>query len=254
MGTGNAKQPPRMRAAGEVLPHRPAPTGQAPGGAGQGAGLPPARAGRRNGKFGLSPVSVSIIALAVVGVMVGAVVHLALVFLSVAPLSPLSQQHAAGIYTYIAPELTQDWKLFAPNPTSINYHVQARAKVLRPDGTVATTSWVDLSAVDEAQILHNPFPSQTKQNELRIAWTDFVYWHDDQGRPIGTLGKLTQEYLVRIVAHRFGPHFNGGTVQLIQVRSANIPVGAPPWSNQHIDSTTSYQVEPWWSVDSEDFK
>ncbi|MFJ8197928.1 DUF5819 family protein [Streptomyces sp. NPDC096152] len=196
----------------------------------------------------------SVIALAVVGVMVGAVVHLAILFLSIAPANAFSQRHAAGINNYVVPEFTQGWRLFAPNVPAQNTQVQARAKVLMPDGSLRDTDWVDLTARDQKKVLHNPFPSHVEQNELRLGWANFVDTRDGQGRPIGSIGNLTQKYLLRIVAHRLGQNIDGGTVIVVQVRTATNPVGAPPWSNQKTDTRTSYLVQPWWVVQAEDFK
>lgn len=234
---------------------RHAPTGQAPGGARRSRSLPPDHVGRLSGVSGLSSGSVTIIALAVVGVMVGAAVHLAMLFLSIAPVNPLSRQHAAGINKYVAPEFTQGWRVFAPYVPAENTQVQARAKVLMPNASSPTdTGWVDLTAMDQAQIVHNPFPSHTQQNELRLAWANFVDTLDNQGRPIGTAGNLNQQYLLRIAAQRLVPHLNGGTALLVQLRSASTPVKAAPGSGQHIDTKTSYLVQPWWIVKAEDLK
>jgi hypothetical protein len=199
-------------------------------------------------------VSRAIVALTVVGVVVGAAVQVGMVFLTIAPSNTISLQHAAAISDYISPEFDQNWKLFAPNPLQENDDVQTRAEILMPNGTWSITGWVDLTAPDEAKIVHNPLPSHTQQNELRLAWGYFVQTHDNQGRPIGLRGYLSQEYLRRVVAHRFGPLRNGGTVQLIQVRTANTPVAAAPWSSQQINTSTYYQLQPWWIVNPEDFK
>ncbi|MEU8832714.1 DUF5819 family protein [Streptomyces sp900116325] len=244
-------QPPDVRESGEELPD-PAADGQGPGG--EGAGAPTAQGGRLGGLVALKPVSVIIIVLSVVGVAVAAVVHSVMLFLNIAPLNTVSQKHAAGLNSYIYPEFAQDWKLFAPNPTSANTHVQARVKVLMPDGALKTTGWMDLTAMDEAWIVHNPLPSQAHQNQLRGAWANYVSTLDDKGRPVGLFGTMMQEYLVRIAAQRFGPHFDGGTVQNVQLRSASTPIAAPSWSNQYVDTTTGYLVEPWWTVKAEDFK
>src|SRR2546427_266272 len=115
MGTGNAMQPPDGKAAGEALQDGHAPTGQAPRGAGRGVGLSADHVGRLSRASGLSSVSLIIIALTVVGVVVGAAVHSGMLFLSYAPSNPFSEQHAAGINTYVSPEFAQGWKLFAPN-------------------------------------------------------------------------------------------------------------------------------------------
>jgi hypothetical protein len=67
-------------------------------------------------------------------------------------------------------------------------------------------------------------------------------------------GTLSQEYMLRIVAHRFGPHLNGGIVQRIQVRLAATPVAPPSWSSEKgTNAGTSYQLQPWWNVSPEDF-
>ncbi|MET8127211.1 DUF5819 family protein [Streptomyces sp. NPDC005065] len=196
----------------------------------------------------------SIIVLTVVGVVVGTAVHLAMLFLSIAPSNPFSRQHAAGINQYVYPEFAQGWRVFAPLVPAENTQVQARAQVLKPDGSLTNTGWVDLTAKDQAQILHNPFPSHSQQNELRLAWANYIDSRDDQGRPVGLLGNLTQQYLLRIVAHRLESHFNGATVLLVQLRSASTPVTPPLWSDQHIDTKTSYLVQPWWIVKAEDLK
>ncbi|MFH9981217.1 DUF5819 family protein [Streptomyces sp. NPDC017179] len=196
----------------------------------------------------------TIIALAVVGVAVAAIVHLTMLFLNNAPLNSFSQQHAAAIDKYLVPEFSQGWQLYAPNPKSVNTHVQARAKVKMPSGSLTDTGWVDLTAMDDERIVHNPLPSQAHQNELHAVWNNYVDSLDNEGRPVGLFGKLMQQYLLRIVAHRLGPQVDGGTVQFIQLRSADTPVGRPPWSLQQTDTQTSYVVQPWWAVKAEDFK
>ncbi|MGW3954087.1 DUF5819 family protein [Streptomyces sp. NPDC004752] len=196
----------------------------------------------------------SIIALVVVAVVVAATVHLAMLFLYNAPSNSFSRQHAAGIDKYVVPEFVQEWQLFAPNPQSANTHVQARAKVQMPNGTLTDTGWVDLTAMDQERIVHNPLPSQAHQNELPHAWSHFVDSLDNKGRPVGVYGQLMRQYVLRIAAHRLGPQVNGGTVRFIQLRSADIPVGTPPWSGQQTDTRTDYLVQPWWAVKAEDFK
>ena len=256
--TGNDMEPPEDRAADETAASSPPGTvgTAASGDTGTAAGdtAPPFDGADELG--GISRLSVPsriVLALAVAAVAVGATVHLAMVFLHVAPTNTLSQKYTRTINDYIYPEFEQNWKLFAPNPLQENNDVQARAEVRKPDGTIATTGWVDLTAIDIKRILHNPIPSHTEQNELRRAWSFYTDTHDDQNRSNGLRGDLAQSYVLRIVAHRFGPHLNGGDVQRFQVRSATTAVGAPPWSTEKIDTRTYYRVLPWWAVSPEDF-
>ncbi|MTE19956.1 hypothetical protein F0L17_12675 [Streptomyces sp. TRM43335] len=189
-------------------------------------------------------------ALGVVTVLVAA--HLAMVFLHIAPSNTLSKRYGELVSEHINPEFEQNWKLFAPNPLQQNVAVHARAEVLRPDGTTERTGWVDLSGMDVENIRGNPFPSHTDQNELRRAWDFFTGSHDEENRPTGLRGELSEEYLKRIVMLRFGSELNGGEVRKIQVRSATTPVGTPPWSDENVGTETTYRVLPWWAVDSTD--
>lgn len=235
-----------------------APTGPPPDSAGRRTASPLNELDGPDGLFGLSRLSVAIVVLAVVGVMAAAAVHLTMLFLNNAPPNSFSRQHAAVINRYVAPEFTQEWQLFAPNPQSSNIHVEARAKVLMPNGSgglgLTETGWVDLTAIDEKAIRHNPFPSEAHQNELRLAWTNYIYSLDTEGRPVGLFGDLTQRLLLRLALQRLEPQVDGGTVQFVQLRSAATPVGAPPWSDQQIDTRTGYLVQPWWAVKAEELK
>ena len=194
------------------------------------------------------------IAAAVAAVSIGVVVHLGMVFLHVAPSNTVSRQYDKVIDDYIYPEFEQNWKLFAPNPLQQNVAVHARAQVVRPDGQTITTGWVDLSKQDGESIKRNPAPSHAHQNLLRRAWEFYVNSHDEKDKPYGERGKLSEQYVRRIVAHRFGPVLNGGRVEKVQVRSATTPVAPPEWSNEKVNTQTMYRVAPWWTVTEEDFK
>ncbi|MFD3875710.1 DUF5819 family protein [Streptomyces sp. NPDC058623] len=199
-----------------------------------------------------------IVVLAVAGVMVAAALHLSMLFLNNAPANALSRQHAALINRYVAPEFTQEWQLFAPNPQASNVHVQARAQVLVPGdpgrpGRITETGWVDLTALDERGILHHPFPSEAHQNELRLAWTNYIYSLDNEGLPTGQFGNLTQRLLLRLAVDRLEPRVDGA-LRAVQLRSAVTPVGAPAWSDQRVDTRTQYLVQPWWAVKAEDLQ
>ncbi|MFJ2646108.1 DUF5819 family protein [Streptomyces sp. NPDC087420] len=193
---------------------------------------------------------VAALALAIVGIL--ACVHLAMVFLHVAPSNTLTKEHGAAVDNWIYPEFEQNWKLFAPNPLQQNIDVQVRAEVRAPDGTRTTTDWVDLSAEDGAAIRGNPFPSHIDQNELRRGWDFFTGSHDSDNRPQGLRGRLSEQYLRRIVMLRLEDHRLGGPVRRIQLRSVSTTVDAPVWSKQKFDMRPTYRVGPWWAVTSAD--
>jgi hypothetical protein len=182
-------------------------------------------------------------------VAVGALFHLGMVFLHVAPSNTLSKQHATAVSDYVYPEFEQNWKLFAPDPVQQNNHVQARAEVREPDGSTQTTGWVDLTGMDVADMRHNPLPSHTEQNELRRAWGYYTDTHNDQNQPTAGNGSdLSGSYLRNILQQRLGRTLNGGTVVRIQARGATTAVARPTWSGESVDTTTQFRELPWWTV------
>ena len=133
----------------------------------------PARARRRAAR-GIAALSLpyqvaAALALAVVGVL--ACVHLAMVFLHVAPSNTVTKQHGEAVDDWIYPEFEQNWKLFAPNPLQQNIAVQVRAEVRHADGGRATTDWIDLSAEDGEAIRGNLLPSQSSRTSCAAPGT-----------------------------------------------------------------------------------
>ncbi|WP_158709912.1 DUF5819 family protein [Streptomyces katrae] len=206
---------------------------------------------RAPGIAGLSAPYRVVAALALAAVGLAACGHLALVFLHVAPSNTVSKQHAQTVDDWIYPEFEQNWKLFAPNPLQQNIAVEVRAEV-RPDlgGELVSVGWRDLSAEDGAAIRHSLLPSHTRQNELRRAWDFFTGSHDEDNKPIGERGELSEQYLRRIALSRLADDGTGlrGEIVRIQLRSATRAVAAPPWSDEKTDTETYYRELPWWTV------
>jgi hypothetical protein len=193
---------------------------------------------------------VAAVALAVVGVL--SLVHLGMVFLHVAPSNTLSKQHGEAVGDWIYPEFEQNWKLFAPNPLQQNIAVQVRAQVRGPDDKLKTTGWRDLSAEDGEAIRGNPIPSHTQQNELRRAWDFYTGSHDNDSRPNGLRGELSERYIRRITMLRLGAQEAGGAVVRIQLRSQTTAVEPPEWSEERVDTKPAHRVLPWWTVTEAD--
>ncbi|MFD7426802.1 DUF5819 family protein [Streptomyces sp. NPDC059818] len=207
--------------------------------------------GPRAGMAGLSfPYQVAaVVALAVIGLIT--CTQLAMVFLHVAPSNTVTKQHGKAIDEWVYPEFEQNWKLFAPNPLQQNIAVHVRAEIAGADGR-RTTPWMNLSGEDGKAIRANPLPSHVQQNELRRGWDFYLGSHDNQNRPNGLRGSLSEQYVRRIVMLRLGEHDYGGTVERIQVRSEVRSVPAPPWSDEKISTKPSYRVLPWWTVTAAD--
>lgn len=179
-----------------------------------------------------------------------ACVHLGMIFLHLAPSNTLSKRHVETIDTWVYPEFEQNWKLFAPNPLQQNIAVQVRAEIRTEDGRTRPVGWTDLSAEDGRAIDGNPAPSHTQQNELRRAWDFFTSSHDEENRPVGSRGRISEEYLRRIVVMRL-VRTHGAEVERIQIRSRTLQVQPPAWSGEKASTEPRYRVLPWWPVPDE---
>lgn len=74
--------------------------------------------GPSRGIAGLSFPYQVVAALALAVVALVAVVHVAMVFLHVAPDNTVSKRYGEQVGDWVFPEFEQNWKLFAPNPSS----------------------------------------------------------------------------------------------------------------------------------------
>jgi hypothetical protein len=170
-----------------------------------------------------------------------ALTHVALVFLHVAPLNAISQRYGQ-----------QNWKLFAPDPESVNRKISARTAHTALDGSVEVSAWFDLTAVDNSAVEHNVFPSHTTQNLLRRAWTSYVESHGGDDQPRSERAVMMQKYLRNIAADRVAAH-NSGTFESIQLRVTTLPIAAPGTADGNRPASASQAPDdtrllPWWKV------
>jgi hypothetical protein len=183
-------------------------------------------------------------------------VHVVLVFLYVAPSNAISQAYNQQINAWVRPWFSQNWRLFAPDPQSVNRQISARVAHTAPNGTTQVSDWIDVSSMDDAAVKHNVFPSHTAQNQLRQAWNSYLKTHGSDDQPQSERALLIQKYLRNITADRVTAQ-RDGTFDSIQLRVTTLPIAAPhpadgsrPTSAAPAPATTRYL--PWWKVDSHD--
>lgn len=194
----------------------------------------------------------SISALFAVLAILVTLVHVFFVFLHVAPNNTLTQDYRKPTGTWIYPYFEQNWALFAPNPMSENFRVQAQSRVRNADGTVVESDWSDLTGDDLKHIRGNPYPSKADQNMIRRAWSSYADAHDAKDESaIGARGPLTQNYLRRIVVHRFQDAGANRSVEAVRVRVATTPIGRPDAKTK---PETSYRMLGWWETKPDDFR
>ncbi|ACU70407.1 conserved hypothetical protein [Catenulispora acidiphila DSM 44928] len=145
----------------------------------------------------------ALLGVSVLGISLLALYHLSITFLTNSPTNTVSTKFATPISKWVYPWFEQNWRLFAPNPMSQNFTVEARVST---DCYTDVTPWYNLSQMDYDTIAHNVFPGHTEQNELRRAWTDgYAATHDSAD--VGTSGRadMMRQYLVNIALQRIDP-------------------------------------------------
>lgn len=180
--------------------------------------------------------------------------HVLLVFLYVAPPNVISQAYSRQVDAWVRPVFEQNWRLFAPNPQSANRQVSARIRQTAPDGTTRVSSWIDLSAADNAAVKHNVFPSHTAQNMLRQAWNAYLKTHGSDNRPHSERALMIEKYLRNIAAERVAEQ-RDGSFDAIQLRVTSRPVAVPGAAGGTPRATTAptrteTRYLPWWKVAS----
>lgn len=232
-----------------------------------GAGPAPDRGGRpvvSQGGSGRSPRPVKVLkagtGAAVVLCLATALVHVLLVFLHVAPPNPLSQQYSRQVNAWVLPLFEQNWRLFAPDPESVNRQISARTMHTAPDGSQELSDWFDLTGVDNSAVRHQVFPSHTAQNMLRRAWSSYLETHGGDDQPRSQRALMIQQYLTNIAADRISGH-RGGAFESVQLRVTTVPIAAPaapaasaaaggPGSATVAPTPADTRYLPWWKVDS----
>ncbi|MFF8291448.1 DUF5819 family protein [Streptomyces sp. NPDC016309] len=175
-------------------------------------------------------------------------IHVVLVFLHVAPANAVSQRYSRQIDAWIYPVFEQNWRLFAPDPESVNRQISARTMRTAPDGTAEVSGWFDLSGVDTTAIEHNVFPSHTTQNMLRRAWSSYLETLGGDDLPRSERAVMIQRYLRNIAADRVADR-RGGSFDSIQLRVVTLPVGAPGSARSDRPATAvDTRYLPWWKV------
>lgn len=183
-----------------------------------------------------------------------ALVHVLLVFLHVAPPNPLSRQYSRQVNAWVFPLFEQNWRLFAPDPESVNRQISARTMHTAPDGSVRVSGWFDLTAVDNSAVEHNAFPSHTTQNMLRRAWSSYLETHGGDDRPGSQRALMIQQYLANIAADRISGR-RGGSFESVQLRVITVPIAAPAevgGTGQAAAASKPAETRylPWWKVTS----
>jgi hypothetical protein len=191
----------------------------------------------------------AVLGVAVLGISMLALYHLTITFLTNSPTNTVSTRLATPIAKWIYPWFDQNWRLFAPNPMSQNFTIEARVST---DCYSSVTSWYNLSQMDYDAISHNPFPGHMEQNELRRAWTDaYLTTHDSSD--VGTSGRaeMTRQYLVNIAMQRIQPRSAKDGVppdKIMNIEFRVTTTDVPPAENPNQVQQPSVHIIPWRQV------
>ncbi|SEC82965.1 hypothetical protein SAMN05428938_3089 [Streptomyces sp. KS_5] len=181
-------------------------------------------------------------------------VHVVLVFLYVAPSNAISKAYNQQINAWVRPLFSQNWRLFAPEPQSVNRQISAKVRYTAPNGTRRVSGWIDLSSMDDSAVKHHVFPSHTAQNMLRQAWNSYLKTHGSDDQPYSERALLIEKYLRNIAVDRVTAQ-QRGPFDSIQLRVTTLPIAPPRPADGSRPAATApapavIRYLPWWKVDS----
>ncbi|WP_265522030.1 DUF5819 family protein [Oerskovia flava] len=96
-----------------------------------------------------------VVALAVAGF------HMIGTFFYTAPSTPATAEVGGPFTAHMRPYFGQSWRIFAPDPQTIDLRIWVRAAYDSPTGEQTMTDWVNLSEVFNAQVHHAVLPART---------------------------------------------------------------------------------------------
>ncbi|WP_329176553.1 DUF5819 family protein [Streptomyces sp. NBC_01477] len=179
-----------------------------------------------------------------------ALLHVAFLFLHVAPANTVSHRYARQIQSWVYPFFEQNWRLFAPDPESAVPQISVRTFGPSGGGLPRTSGWFDLTAIDNAGVRHDPFPSHTNQNMLRRAWSGYLDTHAGTDVSYSERALMWQEYLRNIAAQRVSGARHGSFTAL-QLRVRTSPVAGYDAAGHTVrvpPSAVDTRMLPWWKV------
>lgn len=179
-----------------------------------------------------------------------AIIHVGMVFLYVAPANTVSQRYQPQLDAWINPYFEQNWQLFAPNPQSVREQISARTLRTTPGGVQSVSAWTDLTAVDDAAVRHDPFPSHTNQNMLRRAWSAYADLQGNGDQPGSPRAEMLRQYLRNIAAQRVAEH-DHSAFDAVQLRVVDTPIAPPPAPGSAAKTpaqAAETRLLPWWRV------
>ncbi|WP_211588617.1 DUF5819 family protein [Allorhizocola rhizosphaerae] len=194
----------------------------------------------------------AVMGIAVAVCVVVSLVHIALVFLHVAPPNEITKRYGAQIDAWVNPFFEQNWRLFAPDPETATRQISVRTRTTK-DGVAKVSDWFDLSAVDYAAIENNPFPSHTNHNMLRRAWVAYLETHGNDDQPHSERAMMIQQYLRNIAVQRLTAH-RRAPFEAIQLRVITKPIARPAEvgnSRPAPRPVADVRLLPWWAVSND---
>jgi hypothetical protein len=199
----------------------------------------------------LSPPAALVVAMAAAVCVLASVAHVLMVFLYVAPPNTISTQYRPAINAWISPYFEQNWQLFAPNPQSAHEQIWARMSYQSAGQGQQAGAWINLSAVDDDAVRHDPFPSHTSQNMLRRAWDSYVESNAGGDQNSSQQARMFQQYLLNIAVQRLAAR-SGRAFDAVQLRVVTTPIAPPaPQAGSNAASAPSdIRYLPWWPVTS----
>lgn len=99
------------------------------------------------------------------------IVHFTFTLLYNFPLNPINNKYNNSIQNYMDPLFRQNWKLFGPDPVSVNNILYIRGEYKNKNGELKKTEWIDASTPFNTVVHNNRLTPLRLVNSMRSSIT-----------------------------------------------------------------------------------
>jgi hypothetical protein len=105
-------------------------------------------------------------------------IHFAITFVYLSPANQLKSKNWEFIFSYMNPLFTQNWKLFAPNPSNQHANLDIRVQYVDKDGATRQTEWKSITLPIIQKLQANRFSPNARISEFQSALISDFVWGD----------------------------------------------------------------------------
>lgn len=109
-------------------------------------------------------------------------IHFGFTFLYLSPENDWKDKHWNTIFAYMNPLFTQNWKLFAPDPSDQQLNMDMRVQYIDQSDKTRETDWYSITQPVIKELQHNRFSPNARFSEFQDSLINDYIWGDQDSK------------------------------------------------------------------------